>query len=84
MAAELALDPARSETGLPKSGFASERAARAASKLDAFKADIARMLEAYPWSASQSCSASASRLCRRYSIVKDYVRAVRPEEALRI
>ena len=48
MAAELALDPRTVRSWLTQERFSQRKSSPRASKLDPFKADIARMLEAYP------------------------------------
>jgi transposase len=80
IASELDLDPRTVARWLSEKRFHQRESSRRSSKLDAFKTSIVRMLEAHPYTAVQ--------ILRRiredgygggYSIVKDYVRKVRPE-----
>ena len=53
IASELALDPRTVRNWLAQERFCQRKDSPRSSKLDPFKADIARMLEAYPLSATQ-------------------------------
>jgi len=79
IAHELALDPRTVAYWLAQAQFRPRKFSPRASKLDPFKQEIVRLLERYPYSAAQVFQ----RLCERgfdggYSIVKAYVRTVRP------
>jgi len=80
IASELDLDPRTVAKWLSEKRFRQRESSRRSSKLDSFKASIVRLLEAHPYTAVQ--------ILRRiredgygggYSIVKDYVRKIRPE-----
>ena len=79
IARELALDPRTVSYWLAQERFRPRQPCPRASKLDPFKAQIVRMLDKYPYSAAQVWQ----RLREQgydggYSIVKAYVRTVRP------
>jgi transposase len=79
IAATLALDPRTVAYWLTQERFRPRTSRPRASKLDPFKAQIVRMLDKYPYSAAQVFQ----RLREQgydggYSIVKAYVRTVRP------
>jgi transposase len=79
IATALSLDPRTVAYWLTQDRFRSRQATTRASKLDPFKPQILQMLEKYPYSAQQILQ----RLRQQgfdggYSIVKDYVRRVRP------
>jgi transposase len=79
IAAALAVDVRTVRKWLVRKRFAPRTGARRDSKLDPFKRDIGRLLEAHPYSAMQIYQ----RICQQgfaggYTIVKDYVRKVRP------
>ena len=79
IAATLALDPRTVAYWLTQERFRPRTSRPRASKLDPFKAQIVRMLDKYPYSAAQVFQ----RLREHgydggYSIVKAYVRTVRP------
>jgi transposase len=79
IAATLSLDPRTVAFWLTQERFRLRQSPPRASKLDPFKAQIVRMLEKYPYSAAQVFQ----RLREQgydggYSIVKAYVRTVRP------
>lgn len=79
IAQELALDPRTVSYWLAQDHFRPRKTGRRRSKLDPFKAEIVRMLEKYPYSAAQVMQRiSAQGFDGGYSIVKDYVRTVRP------
>jgi transposase len=78
IATELSLDP-RTVRKWCVATFRPRKITSRSSKLDAFKRDIVRMLQSYPYSATQIFQ----RICEQgfdggYSIVKRYVRKVRP------
>jgi transposase len=79
IAEDLSLDPRTVAYWLTQDRFRTRHTTTRASKLDPFKAQIRHMLEKYPYSAQQILQ----RLRQQgfdggYSIVKDYVRTVRP------
>jgi transposase len=79
IADELQLDPRTVEKWIAKKSLTPRATKRRVSKLDPFKHDIVRMLEQHPYSAMQIFQ----RICQNgfdggYSIVKGYVRVVRP------
>jgi transposase len=79
IAGALALDPRTVAYWLTQDRFRTRHVVPRASKLDPFKPQIRHMLETYPYSAQQILQ----RLRQQgfdggYSIVKDYVRTVRP------
>jgi transposase len=79
IAQELALDPRTVSYWLAQDHFRPRQPTRRRSKLDPFKADIVRMLEKYPYSAAQILQRLRHQGFKGgYSIVKDYVRTVRP------
>ena len=79
IAAELALDPRTVDKWINQEQFVPRKTTPRPSKLDPFKKDIIRMLEAHPYSAAQILQRiSEQGFDGRYSIVKDYVRKVRP------
>jgi transposase len=76
----LSLDPRTVTYWLAQERFRSRRSRPRPSKLDVFKPQIVQMLEKYPYSAQQVFQ----RLRKQgfdggYSIVKDYVRRIRPQ-----
>jgi transposase len=79
IANELSLDPRTVAYWLAQEHFRPRKPSTRQSKLDPVKKDIVRMLERYPYSAAQVFQ----RLCEHgfdggYSIVKAYVRTIRP------
>jgi transposase len=79
IAQELALDPRTVSYWLAQDHFRPRKPTTRRSKLDPFKADIVRMLEKYPYSAAQILQRLREQgFDGGYSIVKDYVRTVRP------
>lgn len=79
IAKELALDPRTVSYWLAQENFHPRKTGRRRSKLDPFKAEIVRMLEKYPYSAAQVLQRISNQgFDGGYSIVKDYVRTVRP------
>ena len=79
IAATLALDPRTVAYWLTQERFRPRKATQRASKLDPFKAQIVRMLEKYPYSAAQVLQHLREQgFDGGYSLVKAYVRPVRP------
>ena len=79
IAATLALDPRTVAYWLTQERFRPRKATQRASKLDPFKAQIVRMLEKYPYSAAQVLQHLREQgFDGGYSLVKAYVRTVRP------
>jgi len=80
IAATLALDPRTVAYWLTQERFRPRKATQHASKLDPFKAQIVRMLEKYPYSAAQVLQHLREQgFDGGYSLVKAYVRTVRPK-----
>jgi len=81
IASELALDP-RTVRKWVTEPFRSRATPHRASKLDPFKHDILRMLETYPYSAAQILQRIRENGFEGgYTIVKGYVRKVRPPKS---
>ena len=79
IARELSLDVRTILKWLAETRFKPRQGTPRTSKLDPFKQDIVRMLEAHPYSAVQIFQSIREQgFTGRYSIVKDYVRKVRP------
>ena len=79
IAKELALDPRTVAYWLAQAHFRPRQRRPYASKLDPFKAQIVRLLERYPYSAAQVFQRLREHgFTGGYSIVKAYVRTVRP------
>ena len=79
IAAELALDPRTVSKWFKQNRLLPRKATPRSSKLDPFKNDILRMLEAHAYSAAQILQRITEQgFDGRYSIVKEYVRKVRP------
>jgi len=79
IAATLALDPRTVAYWLTQERFRPRKATPRASLLDPFKAQIVRMLEKYPYSAAQVLQHLREQdFAGGYSLVKAYVRTVRP------
>jgi transposase len=80
IARELALDPRTVAYWLAQEHFRPRTLRPHTSKLDPFKAQIARLLERYPYSAAQVFQRLREQgFTGGYSIVKAYVRVVRPK-----
>ena len=80
IARELALDPRTVAYWLAQDHFRPRTPRLHASKLDPFKAQIVRLLERYPYSAAQVFQRLREQgFTGGYSIVKAYVRTVRPK-----
>jgi transposase len=79
IAATLSLDPRTVAYWLTQERFRARKARPRASKLDPFKAQIVRMLDTYPYSAAQVWQRVREHgFAGGYSLVKAYVRMVRP------
>jgi transposase len=79
IAKELALDPRTVAYWLAQDHFRPRKPQQHPSKLDPFKAQIVRLLERYPYSAAQIFQRLREQGFEGgYSIVKAYVRTVRP------
>ena len=79
IATALALDERTVRFWLDETSYRPRRGNRRASKLDGFKPDIARWLEQHAYTASQLLRRlRESGYTGGYSILKDYVRQVRP------
>ena len=79
VARELSLDPRTVAYWLAQEYFRPRKPRQRPSKLDPFKAQIVRMLERHPYSAAQVFQRlRAQGFDGGYSLVKAYVRAVRP------
>jgi transposase len=82
IAGETGLDPRTVYYWLAQEKFHTRKASPRASKLDQFKSDIFRMLQAHPYSATQVYQRLQELGFKgRYTIVKDYVRKIRPPKA---
>jgi transposase len=80
IATELGLDPRTVSKWLSEKQFRQRQSFRRSSKLDPFKASIIRMLEAHPYSAAQIFQRLREEGFEGgYTIVKSYVRKVRPK-----
>jgi len=76
----LSLDPKTVAYWLRQERFRTRRSAPRASKLDPFKAQILQMIEKYPYSAAQVWQRLREQGFEGgYSMVKAYVRRVRPK-----
>jgi transposase len=75
----LSLDPRTARKWLSQDRFRPRRATLRQSKLDSFKNDIVRMLETHPYTAAQIYQRIREQgFDGRYTIVKQYVRKIRP------
>jgi len=82
IATELAMDSRTVHKWLVEQRFRPRKSGRRAGKLDPFKKDIVRDLEIHPYTAVQILQRIRERGFERgYSIVKEYVREVRPSRA---
>ncbi len=80
IARELSLDPRTVAKWIQENHFRKRASVQRPSKLDPFKPSIVRMLETHPYSAAQILQRIREEgFDGRYSIVKDYVRKVRPK-----
>ncbi len=81
IARELAMDPRTVVKWLAHERFSQRKAAARSSKLDPFKTEIARLLESHPFTAAQVLMRIREQgFAGGYSIVKDYVRGIRPSK----
>jgi transposase len=81
IAKELGLDPRTVAYWLAQEQFRPRKPRPRSSKLDPFKPEIVRMLERYPYSATQVFQRLGEQgFDGGYSIVKAYVRTVRPRQ----
>ena len=81
IASSLALDPRTVAYWLAQDHYRPRKTALRPSKLDPFKADIVRMLAKYPYSAAQVWQRLREQGFEGgYSIVKAYVRRIRPRQ----
>ena len=81
IAEELAMDPRTVAKWLARERFCQRKAVPRVSKLDPFKAEITRLLESHAFSAVQILMRIREQgYAGGYSIVKDYVRAIRPQK----
>ena len=79
IAQTLTLDPRTVAYWLAQAHFRPRKLSQRSSKLDPFKPEIVRLLERYPYSAAQVFQRLRERgFDGGYSLVKAYVRAVRP------
>jgi transposase len=80
IARELSLDPRTVSKWIQENLFRKRAQVQRPSKLDPFKPSIVRMLETHPYTAAQILQRIREEgFDGRYSIVKDYVRKVRPK-----
>jgi transposase len=81
IAGELAMDPRTVAKWLARERFCPRKASLRTSKLDPFKAEIVRLLESHAFSAVQILMRIRDQgYAGGYSIVKDYVRSIRPSK----
>lgn len=81
IAGELAMDPRTVAKWLARERFCQRKAVPRGSKLDPFKAEITRLLQSHAFTAVQILVRLREQgYAGGYSIVKDYVRAVRPSK----
>jgi transposase len=81
IARHLDLDPRTVAGCLSRDRFLPRKPVKRASKLDPFKNDIIRLLDAHPYSAAQIMSRIREMgFDGGYSIIKDYVRKIRPRK----
>jgi transposase len=79
IAGELAMDPRTVAKWLARERFCQRKAVPRSSKLDPFKPEITRLLESHAFSAVQILMRIREQgYAGGYSIVKDYVRSIRP------
>jgi transposase len=81
IAEELAMDPRTVAKWLARERFCPRKASLRVSKLDPFKAEITRLLQSHAFTAAQILVRIREQgYAGGYSIVKDYVRAIRPSK----
>lgn len=79
IATELQLDPKTVERWVEQKSYLPRQGTKRASKLDAFKKQIIALLERYPYTAQQILQQVREQgYAGGYSILKDFVRQVRP------
>jgi transposase len=82
IAGELAMDPRTVVKWLARERFCQRKAVPRSSKLDPFKAEIARLLQTHAFTAAQILMRIREQgFTGGYSIVKDYVRSIRPPKS---
>jgi len=82
IAGELAMDPRTVAKWLARERFCQRKASPRASKLDPFKTEIARLLQSHAFTAAQILVRIREQGFEGgYSIVKDYLRAIRPPKS---
>jgi transposase len=82
IAGELAMDPRTVAKWLARERFCQRKASPRSSKLDPFKTEIARLLQSHAFSAVQILMRIREQgYTGGYSIVKDYVRTIRPSKS---
>lgn len=79
IAAELQLDIKTVEKWMDRESFQQRQSPKRSSKLDAFKSQIIALLDRHPYTAQQVFQQLQQQgYCGGYTILKDYVRRVRP------
>jgi transposase len=82
IAGELAMDPRTVAKWLTRERFCPRKASPRSSKIDPFKNEIARMLQSHAFTAAQILQRIRGQgFAGGYSIVKDYVRSIRPPKS---
>jgi len=82
IAGELAMDPRTVAKWLTRERFCPRKASPRSSKIDPFKNEIARMLQTHAFTAAQILVRIRGQgFAGGYSIVKDYVRSIRPPKS---
>ena len=82
IAGELAMDPRTVAKWLTRERFCPRKASPRLSKIDPFKNEIARMLQTHAFTAAQILVRIRGQgFAGGYSIVKDYVRSIRPPKS---
>jgi transposase len=82
IAGELTMDPRTVAKWLTRERFCPRKASPRSSKIDPFKNDIARMLQTHAFTAAQILVRIRGQgFAGGYSIVKDYVRSIRPPKS---
>ncbi|MDO9067554.1 MAG: IS21 family transposase [Deltaproteobacteria bacterium] len=82
IAGELAMDPRTVGKWLTRERFCPRKASPRSSKIDPFKNEIARMLQTHAFTAAQILVRIRGQgFAGGYSIVKDYVRSIRPPKS---
>jgi len=82
IAGELVMDPRTVAKWLTRERFCPRKASPRSSKIDPFKNEIARMLQTHAFTAAQVLQRIRGQgFAGGYSIVKDYVRSIRPPKS---